>query len=843
MTDIDDLKQDGGVTFSNGLKNTDEKPPPTSIREFNKNAPASAVGLKPPIPEPIPEPTPEPIPEPIPEPTPEPISKPTPQPIPQATPEQTNNEEIRILNIAGEIVNLEGRANNSGRINSEQFKTMFTDNDEEITVLKKVFGIPTLRHTPQILTENGCSLDKKEAAIVRKILQTRLKNLEHGRSLLRGLPLASTYHKIRNYEFLIKKLSEFTDANKPSCTIPVAKLPSLPKVSLPKLPSLPKISLPLLPCKKDESVNKLLILVLQLLIGISSEKIRSQNVKDRLGPATIESILKSIKNNTVRSENVQNMLERVTQTIATSTPSSIVVEAQKTAAVLDPLSTITESTNDPTLRRSYEALMREFDSLTENYNKLSTDRTRLDAELKGKSGAITFLEKQLEIAKLKNSRRSESGDGSKIDRTEKATLEADIRTLQEDKLGLQKDLTDLGTRFSTIVERIKLIRDDIAAKKREVDTLFQAKQVELETEIRRKEEIIAQKEQLQTTLKERNESAAAVATEVADLREQLRLRTEELAAARATAGGAQEALDGLETDLQGRTELTTNRDESIVIAESTRLNDIITSLRKIYTKTQDPELLTQIEKLENATNTLDTSSVPEPQSDFTSRLSNILLQLALIDEVDDSKIPSLETPEQPHEPFNERLCILNYFINMLWSRIDDSIENNNISNNLSLKAINDSEVESKTLIKTIDKVYLPDLNNSDLWPVITQLGKVIAVIEREKGVVPKNANNLLKNIAEIETAQKAKDPSKYEYILKNIKTLGKNILPSGNKYIDPKNLEIKTKAEDNSKNSILEIPYLYLIEMRLLSRYIEYILENSPDRLECPSLPLGQATE
>lgn len=806
MTDIDDLKQDGGVTFSNGLKNTNEKPPPTSIREFNKNAPASAVGLKPP------------------------------------TPEPTNNEEIRILNIAGEIVNLEGRANNSGRINSEQFKTMFTDNEEEIIVLKKVFGIPTLRHTPQILTENGCSLDKKEAAIVRKVLQTRLKNLEHGRSVLHGLPLASTHQKIRNYEFLIKKLAEFTDANKPSCTVPVVKqikLPSLPKVSLPSLgslPSLPKISLPLLPCKKDENINKLLILVLQLLIGISSEKIRSQNVKDRLGAATIESILKSIQNNTVRSENVQNMLERVTQTIATGT-------AQKTGPVLDPLSKITESTNDPTLRRSYEALMREFDSLTENYNKLSTDRTRLDAELKGKSGAITFLEKQLELAKLKTSRRSESGDGSKIDRTEKATLEADIRTLQEDKLALQKDLTDLGIRFSTIVERIRLIRDDIATKKREVDTLFQAKQVELETEIRRKEEIIAQKEQLQITLRERNESAAAVATEVADLREQLRLRTEELAAARATAGGAKEALEGLETDLESRTELTTNRDESIVIAESTRLNDIITSLRKIYTKTQDPELLTQIEKLENATNTLDTSSVPEPSSDFTSRLSNILLQIALIDEVDDSKIPSLETPEQPHEPFNERLCILNYFINMLWSRINDSIENNNISNNLSLKAINDSEVEAKTLMKTIDKVYLPDLNNSDLWPVITQLGKVIAVIEREKSLVPKNANNLLKNIAEIEVAQKAKDSSKYEYILKNIKTLGKNILPSGNKYIDPKNLQIKTKAEDNIKNSILETPYLYLIEMRLLSRYIEYILENSPDRLECPSLPLGQATE
>ena len=803
MTDIGDLKQDGGrVTFSNGLKNTDEKPPPTNIREFNKNAPASAVGLQP-----------------------------TPQPL---------------LNIAGEIVNLEGRANNSGRINSEQFKTMFTNNEEEIVVLKKVFGIPTLRHTPQILTENGCSLDKKEAAIVRKVLQTRLKNLEHGRSVLHGLPLASTHQKIRNYEFLIKKLAEFTDANKPSCDRPQIKklpkisLPSLPKVSL---PSLPKISLPLLPCKKDESINKLLILVLQLLIGISSEKIRSQNVKDRLGPATIESILKSIQNNTVRSENVQNMLERVTQTIATGTPSSTVVEAQKTAAVLDPLSKITESTNDPTLRRSYEALMREFDSLTENYNKLSVDRTRLDAELKGKSGAISFLEKQLELAKLKTSRRAENGDDSKIDRTEKATLEADIRALQEDKLGLQADLTDLGSRFSTIVERIKLIRDDIATKKREADTLFQAKQVELETEIRRKEEIIAQKEELQSTLRARNESAEAVATEVADLREQLRLRTEELAAARATAGGAKEALEGLETDLEGRTELTTNTDESIVIAESTRLNDIITSLRKIYTKTQDPELLTQIEKLENATNTLDTSSIPDPSSDFTSRLSNILLQIALIDEVDDSKIPSLETPEQPHEPFHERLCILNYFINMLWARIDDSIENNNISNNLSLKAINESEVEAKTLMKTIDKVYLPDLNNSDLWPVITQLGKVIAVIEREKGIIPKNANNLLKNIAEIETAQKAKDPSKYEYILKNIKTLGKNILPTGNKYIDPKNLEIKTRAEDNIKNSILETPYLFLIEMRLLSRYIEYILQNSPDRLECPSLQPGQATE
>ena len=816
MTDIGDLKQDGGrVTFSNGLKNTDEKPLPTNIREFNKNAPASAVGLQP-----------------------------TPQPQPKS--QETNNDEIRLLNIAGEIVNLEGRANNSGRINSEQFKTMFTNNEEEIVVLKKVFGIPTLRHTPQILTENGCSLDKKEAAIVRKVLQTRLKNLEHGRSVLHGLPLASTHQKIRNYEFLIKKLAEFTDANKPSCDRPQVKklpkisLPSLPKVSL---PSLPKISLPLLPCKKDESINKLLILVLQLLIGISSEKIRSQNVKDRLGPATIESILKSIQNNTVRSENVQNMLERVTQTIATGTPSSTVVEAQKTAAVLDPLSKITESTNDPTLRRSYEALMREFDSLTENYNKLSTERTRLDAELKGKSGAISFLEKQLELAKLKTSRRAENGDGSKIDRTEKATLEADIRALQEDKLALQTDLTDLGSRFSTIVERIKLIRDDIATKKREADTLFQAKQVELETEIRRKEEIIAQKEELQTTLRARNESAAAVATEFADLREQLRLRTEELAAARATAGGAKEALEGLETDLEGRTELTTNTDESIVIAESTRLNDIITSLRKIYTKTQDPELLTQIEKLENATNTLDTSSVVEPSSDFTSRLSNILLQIALIDEVDDSKIPSLETPEQPHEPFHERLCILNYFTNMLWARIDDSIENNNISNNLSLKAINESEVEAKTLMKTIDKVYLPDLNNSDLWPVITQLGKVIAVIEREKAVIPKNANNLLKNIAEIDTAQKAKDPSKYEYILKNIKTLGKNILPSGNKYIDPKNLEIKTRSEDNIKNSILETPYLFLIEMRLLSRYIEYILQNSPDRLECPSLQPGQATE
>ena len=748
---------------------------------------------------------------------------------PEPEPHEIYPEGLPLLNIAGEIINLQGNANNSGRINAAQFRTMFNANDEEIKILQKVFGIPTLRHTPQIMLEGGCSLTEAEARIVKKILEARKKNLERGASLLKGLTQVSTHQKIRNYELLLKKISEYTGAAIEECKPSTTFNQSLPSFS--GFPKLPFFS------KKDDTVERLLILILTLLVGVSSEKIRAKNIRDRLGQETIEGILRSINSRSVKAQNISKILDTVLQ----PSEATAATEAIPSTAAAK-LNTIASTTENTTLRASYEALIDEFDSLTANFNKLSAERVQLEAQLKGKTGAIQQLEKMLEEKKANASRLAEAADAdATASRAQFTQFEAQIRRLEEEKVALNAQLGDIGTKFTELLKQIEDVKVDIIKKKEEAEAAYAAKQGELEEALLRKEEALEQKRQLEATLKSKNEATTAVADEISALKEQIQRQTSELAAERKAKEEAQAALEALHFDLENSTNVTSISTGTAASAEKERLQNIAAALGSIYDRTKDEELLRELEELTAVSESVGKVDSESTDKAFVDKLKSLLLQLALLDDTDikstDGLMASVDSPAQALEPVRERMCLLYYFASMSWSLIEERI------GRVTPTGPDSSQVD--TFVREIDTRFLPDVKDSELWPTITKLGKLIAALSRDKGRIPQDTHQLLETLLQKNSEQNRMNPFRYKSILSSIRRGTLNILPRDEKFITNASgaWEIQVKQPGAKTFSILETPYLYILEMKLLSRYTNYILENSPNRLECPSLQVGQPIE
>lgn len=725
-------------------------------------------------------------------------------------------EGLQLLNIAGEIINLQGVSNNSGRINAAQFQNMFNANEEEIKILQKVFGIPTLRHTPQIMLEGGCSLTEAEALIVKKILEARKKNLERGASLLKGVTQVSTHQKIRNYELLLKKISEYTGIKGPECTPPTTFNPSLPSFS-----GIPSFS------KKDDTVERLLILILTLLVGVTSEKIRAKNIRDRLGQETIEGILRSINSHSVKAKNISKILDTIIQPVHTTvaTPSNAVAK----------LNTIASTTENTTLRASYEVLIDNFDSLTADFNKLSAEKKQLEAQLKGKTGAIQKLEKMLEEKKANVSRLTEAGEIAS--KAQFSQFEVQIRKIKEEKVALNAELGDISTKFAELLKQIEAIKEDIIKKKDDAEAAYATKQGELEEAILRKEEALEQKRQLEATLKSKNELTTSVADEISILKEQIQRQNAELVAERKAKEEAQAALDALQFDLENSTNITSISTET-TSAEKERLQNIAAALGNIYDRTKDEELLKELEELTAVSESVNKESTDKA---FVDKLKTLLLQLALLDDTDvksnEILMQSVNTPEQALEPVRERLCLLYYFASMSWSLIEERM------NGVTTSAPDSNQVNK--FVREIDIHFLPNLKDSELWPTIAKLGKLIAALGRDKGRIPQDTHQLLEILLQKNAEQSRMNPFRYKFILSSIRKGTINILPRDEKFITNASgaWEIQIKQPGAKSFSILETPYLYILEMKLLSRYTNYILENSPNRLECPSLQVGQPIE
>ena len=90
--------------------------------------------------------------------------------------------------------------------------------------------------------------------------------------------------------------------------------------------------------------------------------------------------------------------------------------------------------------------------------------------------------------------------------------------------------------------------------------------------------------------------------------------------------------------------------------------------------------------------------------------------------------------------------------------------------------------------------------------------------------------------------QITKGATAYNAVLQTIREDNKYLLPVAERQIVSNNEGgWKIQADFQSASSILEAPYLFLLEMKLLSRYITYVLENAPNKLVCHEL--GPLTE
>ena len=724
-------------------------------------------------------------------------------------PEETN---ITLLNIAGEIVNLGGRADNSGRANSTQFEARYTSNEEEIQILKKIFGVLTLRHTPKILTENGCSLTEKEAIVVKRILEKRKKDLERGASFSRGLTLDSTIQKIRNLAILLKIINELVGADKEACDIQVGSKLSLPKFSL------PSISLK----KKEESIDKLLLLILMLILGVNSEKIRAKNIQNRLGTQTIDDIVKSIQKKNVRRANVEKILDNLTA--EPSVPSVGGGGSGGGGGI--------EDIENLDTRKEYVDTLATIEKLTDEINKLSKEKGDVEGGLKGKMEASHELSKYLETEKknvgqisekIINSIQPQEGDRSSLgDSKNKAEiLTKHIAKLNSERIESNQRLQEIQNTLT------QLKADKVAANKKvqeileKIKTALHEKEVKIQFEILKTKEFLEQKMDLEKTLGG-NENITAERTTL------------------------ENTLKTLEADLQKNKdslhifENVTFTETALPItsttpAEKARIMGILSALQEIVAETGDNAAILDVHKLEAALKDIEGLKSQGPDiSTFKDTLKNLSLQFALIDD-DDDVVVGGGVGGEGVEPSGEKLCLLYYFISIFWKQIE-------------------SPSSSKSLL---DKQFFPNLENAKLWETISLLGKILAALSKKDGVLPEETYFLLESLHMEDVRQITKGATAYNAVLQTIREDNKYLLPVAERQIvsnneggwkiqektgaNSTNRRLVSQADFQSASSILEAPYLFLLEMKLLSRYITYILENAPNKLVCHEL--GPQTE
>jgi len=702
-------------------------------------------------------------------------------------PEETN---ITLLNIAGEIVNLGGRADNSGRANSTQFQARYTSNEEEIQILKKVFGVLTLRHTPKILTENGCSLTEKEAIVVKRILEKRKKDLERGASFSRGLTLDSTIQKIRNLAILLKIINELVGADKEACEVGS-------KISFPKF-SLPSISLK----KKEESIDKLLLLILMLILGVNSEKIRAKNIQNRLGTQTIDDIVKSIQKKNVRRANVEKILDNL---IAEPLPAPLSGGGGNINV---------EYIEDLDIRKEYVETVATIEKLTEEINKLSKEKNEIENVLKGKMEASQQLDKYLETEKKNVGQISEkiinSIQPQEVDKSSLIDSKTTSEILTKHISKLNSERIESNQRLQEIQNTIEQLKaDKLAANKKvqeileKIKAILNEKEVKIQFEILKTKELLEQKMDLEKTLG-KNENISAERTTL------------------------ENTLKTLEADLQKNKDILhtfenvtftepASPNTSTTPAQEARIKGILNALQEIVAEVDNNDTILEIHKLEAALK--DIEGLPKLQgpdiSTFTDTLKNISLQFALID--DDSNNGSVA--DSVTEPNGEKLCILYYFISIFWKQIE-------------------SISSSKSLL---DKQFFPNLENGKLWETICLLGKILAALSKKEGVLSEETYILLESLHMEDVRQITKGATAYNTVLQTIREDNKYLIPVAEKQIVSDNEDGWKIQEKTGASSILEVPYLFLLEMKLLSRYIDYILTNAPNKLVCHEL--GPLTE
>ena len=129
---------------------------------------------------------------------------------------------------------------------------------------------------------------------------------------------------------------------------------------------------------------------------------------------------------------------------------------------------------------------------------------------------------------------------------------------------------------------------------------------------------------------------------------------------------------------------------------------------------------------------------------------------------------------------------------------------------------------------------------NELWSSITLLGKVIGLLKKNTNdTIPRESRTIIQSIYDIHLAHGNINPeANYNLILQNIPDIG----TPAKQYINTTTWKVEKKAPPAP--TILQLKYLYLLEMKLLSQYVDYKLEDtSSGKPTCldPGLLTGQS--
>jgi hypothetical protein len=755
----------------------------------------------------------------------------------KVTKEEATNTDTSVpslLNIAGEIINLgiSVKSGNSGRMNYIEFMDNFTKDENEIKILIKVFGIRSLRHTPSILTEEGCTLTDDEKEVVTRILEKRKKTLEEGLSLTRGVLADTTRMKISRLKLLVQRIDEGFD-NKREClpsanTGMTASMPGIGVgvgVSMPSMPNWMK--------GKNKSTEELLISLFLLLIGISSEKIKAKNVQDILGDESIDSLLTKLKSKSLTPENIDSTSSKILTILEKLGP--VAPSGPTAAQAVTRVSTLMDDIQkfkNPEAKEDAQNII-QFGKMIENYIKLEVefdksihDKVAKEAEKAGAEDAKIFIKKLLETQEsaLKD---LQGRHNASVDNAIKAELQISINTknslitifrkkisaIDANLIKLTSEIGEFTKTIENVGKKVQTLKDEGVASLKVIKEISAKKQKDLETEIRQKDEqLIAQKKLLEELLAKK---APTKATE-----EEIKKTESDRTALEKEVANLKERNTEMETEFQkliskAAPEVKVNPE--LVEKESVRLR--IDALEAAHTKTNDTDIGVQLVKLKGVRESKN-NFVPNASVNNKAKLESFLT------EQNGGNIPNTKDIDSVLEKFlfqtaliekdDERFCLLYYFISYFWKSVRDNLE---------------KEAE-KEYLDRVDKHYFPDMKRDMFWPTIILIAKIIhkmrSIANEKVAVLTSDMNALLDKL---ESQKKNDEP----YLLENIYDQVDIFLPQSPVFAIREEGAWKLQKAPEQECSVLQMGPLYLLLMKVAHRYIYTIIEESPNRLKCQS--------
>ena len=749
-----------------------------------------------------------------------------------------------LLNIAGEIINLSisTKSGNSGRMNLIDFYANFTKDENEVMILTKVFGIRSLRDTPSILTDEGCSLTDDEKNIVTKILEKRRKTLEEGLSLTRGILADTTRMKISRLKLLLKRIDGGFDS----------PLPCQPSDSI-VAKSAPSISMPAWMKGQNKSTEELLISLFLLLIGISSEKIKAKNVQDTLSSESIDSLLGKLKSKSLTPANIDSTSSKILELLAKLVPDTPATGTAATGTATTGTATTgtaTTGTAAPTAEQAvarvtalidrvknpddkgdaqnitqFGKMIQDYTTLDIELDKVMHNKAAKEAEKAGAEDAKKFIKRFLDTqeAGLKD---LQGRHNASVDNATKAGLKTSIdtknslikifrekiSTIDADLIKLTSEIEKATQIIDTTKEKVQKLKDEGIASLKLMEDIAAKKEKSLETEIRQKDEqLTAQKKLLKELAKKQ---APTKATEEERNKTKLdRIQLQE------QVNDLKKRNIEIETEFHKLISKPTPEvevDVEVVEKESVRLR--IDALEAAHKKTNDTEIGLELVKLKGVKATKNNNPQPvtansdsklkpylneqnggnRPNTkDIDSMLEKFLFQTALI------------------EKDTERFCLLYYFISYFWKSVRDNL----------------AEEPEKDYLDKLDKLYFPDMKRNEFWPTIILIAKIIhkmrTVANEKSAVLSSDMIALLDQL----NSTKGEQTQLLESIYQQVDIF----LPQSPVFALKEDGSWKLQRAPSQECSIFQMGPLYLLLMKLTHRYIYNIIEESPNRLKCQS--------